>query len=549
MAVKKQKTDPAHEETERLLAEMEKKISKEYAQAEKELQAKIDDYFRRFALKDQKWQEWVRDGVKTKQEYQQWRIGQMAVGKRWESMKDTIAEDFVNADKIARSIVNGYMPEVYAENFNYGTYEAEVGSGVDTSFTLYSRESVENIVRGNSSLLPAPGRKVSREISEGRAKKWNEQLVQSVMIQGILQGESIPKLATRLAKAVGDSDRKAAIRNARTMATGAQNAGRVDAYKRAEDKGVKMEQMWRATLDMRTRHEHRLLDGQRQKVGEPFEVEGEKIMYPGDPSAPGHLIYNCRCTLRGVVAGLEPQAIKYRDTSAIEGMTYEEWKASKIEKPNPITLPEEKGEAIAEKYRIEYGKTGNFGARDMMYSSKNVEYDSKADFTIHIDNYSDQLNAGLSKAAEKVARIGGGKRYEYSALVDTVNGEIVDFGTDEEKSSVGYYHDYLRKHLDGHFILVHNHNTESTLSLPDIQELASWKNLDGYCAVSNNGIISFVKSNGEKTTEYLWLKYEDDVKRLKNDGWNGIQLEQEIVKIAVEEFGAGGMLIHDGRTK
>lgn len=371
MAAKKPKMDPAHEETERLIAEMEKRISKEYAQAEKDVQVKIDDYFDRFRLKDEKWREWVADGKKTAAEYKKWRVGQMAVGKRWENLKQTVAEDFAHTDQIARSIVKRYMPEVYATNFNYGTYEVEVGAKVDTSFTLYDRQTVERIMRDNPDLLPAPGKKVSKDIAEGKAVRWNKQLIQSVMTQGILQGESIPNLATRLAKEVGDSDQKAAIRNARTMATGAQNAGRVDSYKRAEGMGINMEQEWRATLDMRTRHEHRQLDGQRQKVGDPFKVDGYEILFPGDPSAEGFLIYNCRCTLRGVVAGLEPQARKYRDESALEGLTYEEWKAQKQSKSNPINLPEEKGAAITEKFRREYRDSG-FGKE-----SKQSKLDSK----------------------------------------------------------------------------------------------------------------------------------------------------------------------------
>ena len=352
MAVRK--TDPAHAETERLLAEMEKRIQKEYALAEKDIQAKIDDYMERFSLKDQKWQEWVKDGTKTKEQYKQWRIGQMAVGKRWESLKQTVSEELYHADQIAKSIVKGYMPEVYALNFNYGTYEVEKGAKVNTSFTLYDRQSVERILRDNPQMLPAPGKKVSQAIAEGRAVRWNSQQLQSVMIQGILQGESIPKLAARLAKEVGDSDMKAAIRNARTMTTGAQNAGRIDSYKRAEDMGIKMEQMWRATLDDRTRHEHRMLDGETVKVGEPFEVEGYEIMFPGDPTAEGFLIYNCRCTLKAVVAGLTLQAEKLRDDSAIGGKTYEEWKAEKQSESRPITEQKEKGEAIAESYRNEY---------------------------------------------------------------------------------------------------------------------------------------------------------------------------------------------------
>ena len=370
MAVRK--TDPAHAETERLLAEMEKRIQKEYALAEKDIQAKIDDYMERFSLKDQKWQEWVKDGTKTKEQYKQWRIGQMAVGKRWESLKQTVSEELYHADQIAKSIVKGYMPEVYALNFNYGTYEVEKGAKVNTSFTLYDRQSVERILRDNPQMLPAPGKKVSQAIAEGRAVRWNSQQLQSVMIQGILQGESIPKLAARLAKEVGDSDMKASIRNARTMTTGAQNAGRIDSYKRAEDKGIKMEQMWRATLDMRTRHEHRMLDGQKVKVGEPFKVDGYEIRFPGDPSAPGYLIYNCRCTVRGVVDGLEPQAIKYRDASAIDGMSYDEWKAQKKSESNPITLQKDKGEAIAESYRREYRnkKRRNIGDVTSEYVNK-----------------------------------------------------------------------------------------------------------------------------------------------------------------------------------
>ena len=114
----------------------------------------------------------------------------------------------------------------------------------------------------------------------------------------------------------------------------------MDAYRRAEDMGIDLVQQWRAVVDMRTRHEHRQLDGQIRPVGEPFEVDGYEIMYPGDPQAPGHLIWNCRCGLRGVVKGLEPQAIKYRSLEKIEGMTYDEWRESKVEKPHRITKQE-----------------------------------------------------------------------------------------------------------------------------------------------------------------------------------------------------------------
>lgn len=294
--------DAGHEATEKIIAEMEKKLSKQYAQAEKEVKAKLDDYFRRFEAKDAKWQEWVKNGVKTDKQYKQWRTQQIAQGERWTALKEQLAEDFQNANKIARSTIDGYLPEVYAINHNYGIYQIENGGEFATSLTLYDRQTVERLMRDDPELLPPPGKTVSKAIAQGRAERWSRQKLQSVMTQGILQGESIPKLATRLAKEVGESNRKAAIRNARTMATNAQNAGRYDSYRRARDKGIDLTIEWQATLDQRTRHDHRMLHGQRREVDEPFEVhDGNQtiqILYPaqlkgGSSDIPQHMIWNC----------------------------------------------------------------------------------------------------------------------------------------------------------------------------------------------------------------------------------------------------------------
>ena len=346
-------SDPAHDETEALLSALEKRITAEYRQAEQEVQAKLDDYLKRFKKKDETWRKWVKDGKKTKKQYNDWRIGQIAMGKRWKEMKQTIAEDMANANQIARSIAYGHMPEVYAINHAYGTFEAEKGSMIDTSYTLYNREAVEHILKDHK-IYPGPGKQTLEAINSGEIIRWNKQQVQSVMLQSIIQGASIPDIAIRLARKVGESNRKAAIRNARTMTTGIESAGRIDAYKRAEQLGVDMVQEWLAVHDLRTRHAHRMLDGQRQKVGDPFEVDGYKIRRPGDPNAPGYLIYNCRCTVGGVVVGLEPQARKYRSNEALGGMTWEQWRNEKKSESNPITLPEEKAKTIKWSYIKEY---------------------------------------------------------------------------------------------------------------------------------------------------------------------------------------------------
>lgn len=330
--------DRGHQLTDDMLSLLEREISAAYAQAEKEIAEKLNDYMRRFRTKDETWQRWVAEGKKTQEEYINWRTGQLAIGQRWEEMRDSLAQDFHHANEIASSMVNGYIPDVYALNHNYATFEVESGALVDTSYTLYDRQVVERLMRDNPQMLPPPGKKVSDAIRAGQDIAWNNKQIQSVMMQSILQGESIPKIATRLANAVGDSNRKAAIRNARTMTTGAENAGRVDGYKRAEAMGIKLKQEWMATLDGRTRHEHRLLNGQKVAVGEPFKVDGYEIRFPGDPTAPAHLVYNCRCTLVAALDGFTDDSRIKRDPD-VGGMTYEEWLDAKP-KSNPILLPE-----------------------------------------------------------------------------------------------------------------------------------------------------------------------------------------------------------------
>ena len=90
--------------------------------------------------------------------------------------------------------------------------------------------------------------------------------------------------------------------------------------------GIQLKQMWRATLDGKTRHAHRLLDGQMVDIGEKFKVDGYELEYPGDPSAPGYLIYNCRCTVVSVDKFHDPNAPR---AAKLGEMSYEEWKAGK----------------------------------------------------------------------------------------------------------------------------------------------------------------------------------------------------------------------------
>jgi SPP1 gp7 family putative phage head morphogenesis protein len=320
--------DYGHKLTDEELKELEKRINAEYTQAEKEVAQKLSNYLAGFMRRDIEQKTLVDAGEISEREYLNWRAGQIATGKRWEELRQSLAEDMHRTNVEAQKQAQSESMDIYALNHNYGTYEVENGAEIDTKYTLYDRQTVERLVKDNPQMLPPPGKKVSERIKAGLDVRWNNQHIQSVMMQSLLQGESIGKIATRLANAVGDSNRAAAIRNARTMTTGAENAGRVDAYERAKDMGVPVRQMWVATIDDRTRESHRKMDGETIEPGETFS---NKCRFPGDPLGEPSEVYNCRCTLVARIPGVQ-YTFAERGT---DKDSYEEWKKGKETEEKP----------------------------------------------------------------------------------------------------------------------------------------------------------------------------------------------------------------------
>lgn len=312
--------DYGHRETDKRLEVMEKRISKVYADTLEEAKAKLNAVLKEFQEEDAKKAQLVADGKLKQRAYVAWRQELLGKAKHLQDMIDVLTEDFTNADKIAMKIVSGEAKNVYALNANYAAYKIEQDANVNLSWTLYDHSTVERLISEEPDLLPLPSVNIPLD------QQWNKKHITAAINRGILLGDPIPDIAQRLLN-VASMDLNAAIRSARTATTAAECAGRIDTYKYAESLGIEMQQEWVATLDDSTRHEHRILDGQRVNIGEAFEVDGATIRYPGDPQAPGYLVYNCRCTLVSAVKGIDqsdaPRASK------LGNMSYEEWKAGK----------------------------------------------------------------------------------------------------------------------------------------------------------------------------------------------------------------------------
>lgn len=333
--------DIAAEETDALLARLEKRIAAEYKGAYDAAEEKWKKYLASFEKQDKIEAQRLADGEITEQQYRAWRQRQIANGKQYEEMRNVIAQDLHKANLRAAKLSNNSMADVYALNTNYGTYLVERGGKIDTGFTLYNHDSAEALLKeewkispetGRNSFLPKPSAKKQKELSGLKSTNpdvlWNSNKIQSAMFQGILTGEPLTDLAKRLAS-VAVMDKNQAIRNARTLTTNVQNKGRMDAFDRAAEKGVNLVDEWVAILDGATRHSHRHMHGERRPHNskEPFS---NGCRWPGDPQAEAAETYNCRCRLVSWVKGFEGETVKYNE--AMGDTSFEEWQNAKSER-------------------------------------------------------------------------------------------------------------------------------------------------------------------------------------------------------------------------
>lgn len=322
--------------TDQEILKLEKKISKEYAQAQKELDQKAKEYFREYAdrwkreevyhqagiLSEDAFGRWFKTnrdssvtdselkdiykshtGRYTDESFKAWEISQLGRGAHWEDLKNQMTERLAQSAIIAQDYINNKLPAVYTKNSNEIAKIAQ-DSAMDQGITgirfdLVDEYAIKRLAEGSREVRPYK----PIIIDLPKTNRFNYTKLQNALIQGILQGDSIEHLADRFEK-VSNMNRASAIRNARTACTGAQNGGKQDRYADLASKGCDVFKMWIATPDERTRDEHMEAwqeYGDKESAipyDEPFDVGGEELMFPADPNGSPWNVYNCRCTMR-----------------------------------------------------------------------------------------------------------------------------------------------------------------------------------------------------------------------------------------------------------
>lgn len=320
------------------MKKIEKILLMAYSKAYKDLKEILSAYLALFEKRDKELREALKNGTYPKltgasagmtpeEHYKQWRINQIGRGKRWEAVRDDIANRIVDTNKTAAGYVNGKTPDIFKESFDVDSFRLENATGV-TSFNLVDEEAVAELAKGKNHTEFRV-----LKVNPKRDYSWNKTKIDNALMSGILQGKSIKHLTDDF-MGVMRSNRTAAIRNARTAVTSAHNAGRMESGRKAKDMGINIMKEWRSSEDRRVRDSHAHLDRMRVELEDKFP---NGLMYPADPAgAPGE-VYNCRCSCRNIPVDYmdaEKGKIYNKETGELEEVwntpeNYRKWKEGK----------------------------------------------------------------------------------------------------------------------------------------------------------------------------------------------------------------------------
>ena len=138
--------------------------------------------------------------------------------------------------------------------------------------------------------------------TEALGNKLGEALPRAFAEEVSKGGTSNAKLVRSMLERFNRLTRVEARRIVRTETNSAANYAHVETYKSANVES----KMWIAASDDRTRDAHVIANGDVQKVGDPFFVDGEEldaptVAYGGGPASAANSV-NCRCTVAPIVS-------------------------------------------------------------------------------------------------------------------------------------------------------------------------------------------------------------------------------------------------------
>lgn len=258
-----------------------------------------------------------KEGLYTDKKWTAYCLAQIGRGEKFRATSEALAERMSNTNKVAAAYVNDKTPSIYSLNANYQAYE--IGKGLEgVSFTMYDEQTVKNMITEDGNYTEFR----TLHVDPKRDYLWNTKQIQSVVTSGILQGKGIKDLTDSF-MTVMQRNRNAAIRNARTAYTSAQNGGRMASLRQAKAQGINVRKQWLSAHDNRVRDTHAVLNDQIRDIEEKFD---NGLLYPADSSGAPAEVYNCRCTLTYIYPdGDTDESAEIYRSNALEGETFQEF--------------------------------------------------------------------------------------------------------------------------------------------------------------------------------------------------------------------------------
>lgn len=310
--------DKGHREADKILAELMDEMLKVFDKADRKVIGKVKKYLKKYEQEIKEHEQMVDDGEMSNAEFERWLINRTTTGREWEQLRDEIADDYNRASEEAMAGAGAGLLAVYTFN------KAFANSGVIRQVKRYFGRS---ITITNTKKPRRPKAILPKSPDPKKNTMWHRRKVESVIRSGMKKGKSIDDIAKKLHK-VTNMDRVAAYRAVRTGVTCAENEARIDAMYEAAKMGIAYDKVWYATLDDRTRTSHRIVHGERVPYDGYFSND---LFEPADPNGDDEEVYNCRCTLLWIPAGIEMDV-----EDSPEGIGNLEWVATKpVSKPYP----------------------------------------------------------------------------------------------------------------------------------------------------------------------------------------------------------------------
>ena len=182
--------------------------------------------------------------------------------------------------------ISEYLTKCYEESWIGTLYDLQ-NQGIPLIFPI-DQDQVIKAIQLNTKLSKSLYDSLGIDIKELKS------IIRSEVSRGISQNYSYEKMAT-LIKNASQNTFNNSLRIARTEGHRISQESTYNVQVEAKKKGADIVKEWDATLDGKTRPNHRYLDGQIVDIDKPFKnADGDEAMYPGGFGIPSEDI-NCRC--------------------------------------------------------------------------------------------------------------------------------------------------------------------------------------------------------------------------------------------------------------